>query len=227
MSDSDMFVVSLIGQKGGSGKTTLSLNLAVAAARSGLSACILDLDPQANAANWRDRRAGDNPAVVSAPPSRLRQTLDAARSNGARFCLIDTPGKSDSAAIAAASAANVVLIPVNPQMFHLETLPGVLQLLRVASPVPPAWVVLNDIHPLAKSQAATLKTVISKNYGIPVCPVHLSHLEIYGSSADAGETPLETDPKGRAAGEVRALWKFTLSQLIKTLKTERKNGENQ
>jgi len=46
----------------------------------------------------RDRRENDNPAVVSAQTSRLRQTLDRAREGGATLAIIDTPGKSDSAA---------------------------------------------------------------------------------------------------------------------------------
>jgi chromosome partitioning protein len=43
---------------------------------------LLDLDPQANAANWKDRREAENPAVISAQTSLLRQTLDLARANG-------------------------------------------------------------------------------------------------------------------------------------------------
>ena len=94
-----MLITALIGQKGGTGKTTTSLGLAVAAARAGQAAAIIDLDPQANAANWKDRREAPNPAVVSAQVSRLRQTLKTAREHGAEFVVIDTPGKSDSAAV--------------------------------------------------------------------------------------------------------------------------------
>jgi Mrp family chromosome partitioning ATPase len=60
-----MFTISLIGQKGGTGKTTVALGLAVAAARAGYATAIVDLDPQASAARWKDRRADENPAVVS------------------------------------------------------------------------------------------------------------------------------------------------------------------
>jgi chromosome partitioning protein len=73
-----MFTISLLGQKGGTGKTTLALGLAVAAFRAGQIVAVIDLDPQASAANWKDRRAEENPAVVSAQSSRLKQTLSAA-----------------------------------------------------------------------------------------------------------------------------------------------------
>jgi len=85
-----MFTISIVGQKGGTGKTTTALGLAVAAARSGKSVAVIDLDPQATAANWKDRRQDEDPPVVSAQASRLRQTLEVARSSGVEFAFVDT-----------------------------------------------------------------------------------------------------------------------------------------
>ena len=70
-----MFTVSLVGQKGGTGKTTVALGLSVAASLAGMVSAIIDIDPQATATNWKDRREAENPAVVSAQASRLKQTL--------------------------------------------------------------------------------------------------------------------------------------------------------
>jgi chromosome partitioning protein len=89
-----MFKIAIIGQKGGDGKTTLALGLAVAATEAGLDVAIIDLDPQANAANWKDRRTADNPAVISAQVSRLKQTIRTAEEYGADLVLIDTPYRS-------------------------------------------------------------------------------------------------------------------------------------
>ena len=101
-----MFVTSLVGQKGGTGKTTVALGLAVAAAAAGHTVAVIDLDPQATASRWKDRRKEENPAVVSAQASRLAPALKAAESNGADFVIIDSAGRSDDSALAAAREPN-------------------------------------------------------------------------------------------------------------------------
>jgi len=130
-----MFVTSLVGQKGGTGKTTVALGLAVAAAAAGHTVAVIDLDPQATASRWKDRRKEENPAVVSAQASRLAPALKAAESNGADFVIIDSAGRSDDSALAAARAADLVLVPTRTSIVELETLPAVIDLLRIAGVV--------------------------------------------------------------------------------------------
>lgn len=210
-----MFVLAILSQKGGPGKTTLAVNLAVAAAAKGRATVIVDLDPQANAANWKDRRKAENPAVTSAPPGRLRQTLELAQAHGAEFVVIDCPGKADSSSIVAANHSHLVYVPVEAHMSNLETLAGVQTLLQATTnKTPPAFIVVNKLHPSATVQAEQVKQMIANNFPqIPVCPFHLSQLEVYASSQDAGLSVLEAEPKGRAANEIRQLYKFTISQL--------------
>jgi chromosome partitioning protein len=211
-------VIAIIGQKGGTGKTTTAIGLAVAAARAGQSAVIIDMDPQANAANWKDRREADNPAVVSAPPSRLKQTIETARAHGADYVVIDTPGKADSAAIEAARVADLVLVPSAAHIFHLETLPTLRDLLRVAGD-PPAFVLLNALHPQATVQSGAAKLLIRHTFGFEVCPVHLCRREVYADTQTTGNTPQESQPEGRAADELQRLYLFTIQQLNKSEST--------
>lgn len=117
--------IAIIGQKGGTGKTTTTVELAVTAANAGETVAVIDLDPQANAANWKDRREADNPYVVATPPGRLKQTIDAARTAEADLAIIDTAGKAYDLAIAAARHADLVLIPCHGQIYDMETLPAV------------------------------------------------------------------------------------------------------
>jgi hypothetical protein len=82
-----MKTIAVLAQKGGSGKTTLSECLAVAAELDGKSAAILDMDPQGTADSWKKRRGSDDPAVKSVTMSSLSEELDHIRAAGADFLL--------------------------------------------------------------------------------------------------------------------------------------------
>ena len=70
-----MLTVALVSQKGGAGKTTIAINLAIASELAGRPAVVVDLDPQASAATWADSRAAEAPVVVSAQAARLSEVL--------------------------------------------------------------------------------------------------------------------------------------------------------
>ncbi len=91
-----MDVIAVIAQKGGTGKTTLAVSLAVAAELNGRTVAIVDLDPQTSASRWGDRRKAETPVVVSAQPARLSHILQAADAQGADLVLIDTPPRSET-----------------------------------------------------------------------------------------------------------------------------------
>lgn len=203
-----MFTISVIGQKGGTGKTTAILGLAVAAASAGHDVAVVDLDPQASAANWKDRRENENPPVVSAQATRLRQTMEVARNNGVEYLFIDTAGRSDDSALNAARAADLVLIPSRPNIVEVETLPQVRDLLRLAGN-PPAFVLLNGIHPNAgRATVDEVTTALKDIFGFVVCPVYLCQRNAYAEAMTTGKVPQEIDNDGRAADELNRLFEF-------------------
>ncbi len=203
-----MFTVAIIGQKGGTGKTVAAIGLAVASTRAGYATVLVDLDPQATAAKWKDRRDDENPAVVSAQASRLMPVLDASRRAEIDLAIIDTAGRSDDSALNAARAADLVLIPCRPNMVEIETLGAVKDLLMLAGN-PPAFVLLNGIHPTATRQADETRDMILQAFGMKSCPVHLCHRSAYAEAPTAGRTPQEMDPEGKAAIELQRLFEFT------------------
>src|SRR5713101_791456 len=59
-----MKTISIVSQKWGAGKTTLTIHLAVAASQAGMNTAVIDLDPQASSTKWADRRQAELPRMV-------------------------------------------------------------------------------------------------------------------------------------------------------------------
>jgi chromosome partitioning protein len=98
-----MKTVAVISQKGGSGKSTLSIHLATEAARAGGKALLIDLDPQGNAVRWAARRGEELPPDVSAEsPASIESVLINAVRDGYDIVFFDTAPNADRTALHAA-----------------------------------------------------------------------------------------------------------------------------
>ena len=200
-----MQVIALLAQKGGAGKTSLALALAVEAGGAGKTVIVLDADPQASACRWRDRRQVRDPVFIDVQPSRLQNALGAAAEQGVDLVVIDTPPRSESAALEAARVAHLVVIPCRAQILDLETVPATQQLLALAGN-PPAVAILSAVPPHGARAAQARRAIV--RFGLPVCPHTLGHRAVWGDASALGLTVTEYPPRGRAAEEMRhvALW---------------------
>ncbi len=199
-----MKVIAIISQKGGAGKTTLALHLGVAAEQDNKSTAIIDLDPQASATGWGDSREAEAPAVVSAQASRLTKVLDAARAGGADYVIIDTAPHSESAALAAARAADFILIPCRPAILDLRAISDSIDLAKLAEK--PSAVVLNAVPPRG-SLAQDAEEAVT-GYGVPIVPIHIGQRAAFQHALTVGQTAQEYEPNGKAAEEITQLYRW-------------------
>ena len=213
-----MHVIALLSQKGGTGKTTLSLHLAVAAERAGHVAAVIDLDPQASAAGWKDSRPAETPVVVSIPATRLPQALDLARGAEAELVLLDTAPHSSDVALAAAEAADVVLIPCRAGILDLRAIGATARLAKIAGK--PAYVVLNSLPPRATNVIADARDAVAV-HGLEVAPVTIQQRAAFAHALTAGQTAQEYEPDGKAADEVAQLYAW-LRTMLSDAKAHRK-----
>ena len=197
-----MRTVALISQKGGAGKTTLAAALAVTAERAGLASVLVDLDPQASAGRWGDLREAGTPVVTCAPPARLEPVLDAAREAGASVAVLDTAPHGADAALAAARASDFVLIPCRPSTADLAAIGASVDLARVADR--PAAVVVNAA-PVAGPLTGQALDAIG-GYSVEACPVVVHQRVAHVHAFTAGLAAPESEPAGKAAGEIRGLF---------------------
>ena len=199
-----MQTVAVISQKGGAGKTTLAVALAVAAERAGLTSVLVDLDPQASATQWSDLREAETPVVTHTPTARLEAVLTAARDGGADIAVLDTPPHAAGEALAAARASGFALIPCRAATADLVSIGASIDLIRIADT--PGAVVINAApvgNPLTGQAIAAVA-----GYGMEACPVvvhqRIEHVHAFTSGLSASES----SPKGKAAAEINKLFEW-------------------
>src|SRR4051794_11990379 len=197
-----MQVILINSQKGGSGKTMLAKHLSVEAERAGDGpAYLIDNDPQGSLSAWHEKREAEAPARIEVPFSNLRAGLEAIRTQGARYCFIDTASGRLEVAKDLFGLADFVIFPVQPSEDDLTAAPVTVQALKAAG-VPFVFV-------LTRVRAGTLITAqaaaILSKHG-EVAPTFVVDRTSYKSPWPKGQTVTEAESRGPAAKEISALW---------------------
>ena len=202
-----MKTIALIAQKGGVGKTTLAINLAVA---SGLRTAVFDLDQQESAAIWADRRKSEMPHVEFLTERRLAEGIKSAENGGFELAIIDTPPAAGTEAFTAAQSSNIILIPCRPSLVDLDAIRRTSQLVKTTGV--PAFVVFNAAPHSATKLLEDART-IAEGTGLKIAPTVLRERSAYRASWPLGKGVVESEPYSKAAKEMRNLTSWVLSQL--------------
>ena len=158
-------VVSVLSQKGGTGRTTLSCALAALAFRAGTATAVLDLDPQTSATKWHDLRKAngeDDPPVFATPSSRTEALVETLGQDGAGLIVTDTPPHSGADAVTVARLTDHILIPLQPSFPDHAAITRTIDIAEVAKT--PATVVLNPSlvnHPSTDDARTVVETTVA------------------------------------------------------------------
>ena len=189
-----MKTLAILSRKGGTGKTTIAVHLSVAAERDGLTTALIDLDPQASAVSWSDKREGDTPVVISAHSSRLLDLLKTAEHNGVNFAVIDTSAHAETSALAAAREADLALIPCRPASLDLLAIGATVDVVKLAKV--PAQIVFNGTP--ARGNLTDEARSAVEAYDVSCTPCSLGHRMAFVHALIDGLTVQEAEPRSKS-----------------------------
>lgn len=196
-----MPIIAIVGNKGGAGKTTLSVNLAAGISRDH-SLAMIDADPQGSSLQWR-AIAGDNVSFpVYAPTFSLKeQARSYARNND--FVLIDCPPSVHAPqTISVLEFADIALIPVQPSPVDLWATVHIEKAIKEAREVNPnlqAKLIINQLE--ARTTLSKLVRDVVTEIGIPVADTAVRRRAIYRNSALEGKSIYSTGKRGADAAQ--------------------------
>lgn len=199
-------IVSVVNQKGGVGKTTLSIHLADGLAKQGRKVALIDADAQSSSLLWSASRQGSELfPVLGMPKETLYQELQGL-AKGFDDIVIDGPPRVASVLKAAIASADIVLVPVKPSSLDVWAATDIVKLIEEVRMLKPglwATFVINERRPntrLARDVEGALCGV-----GLPVCATSVHTRSAYPVAIGQGLTVFDTEPKGKAALEMGQL----------------------
>ncbi|WP_254474525.1 ParA family partition ATPase [Bartonella sp. B1098] len=199
-------IIGLLNQKGGVGKTTLSVNLAASFSRTGARVLLIDVDPQGSALDWAAARE-EAPlfSVIGLPRATVHKEI-AQIGHSYDHIIIDGPPRVTDLARSALMASDFVLIPVLPSPYDIWAADGIVKLIDEAR------VYKENLKSAFVINRKIVNTAIGRdvNEALGIYPVHVlsssvAQRVIFAEAAVQGKAVYEVDKQGPAAAEIEAV----------------------
>jgi chromosome partitioning protein len=199
-------IIAVINQKGGAGKTTIALNLAAAMAETGGRVLVIDADPQQTAQDWAAVRETPPPfQVIGLAKPVLHRDLPKIAADYDHV-VIDGAPRNYEVARSAILSADFVLIPVQPSGADFwasrETVKLVQEAHAFKETQKSAFVVSRKI---SRSALGRDISEALAEFDMPILRAGTAQRVAYADALTAGSTVIESQPRGAAAEEIRAL----------------------
>jgi len=205
----DMRTIAVIARKGGSGKTTVAIHMAIAAHLRGNRVMLADADPQRSSSDVLKGRRGPAPGWTETAGPKLFALQVAAQRQGVDALVIDTAAGAEDELAHAIVLADLSLLVIRPTFLDFAAAIRTVDVIRRLHK--PAMIVLNQAPTAREGQEppAVKKALEAlRLMRLPVAPTILRARAAYQSALECGRSVEETDVGGPAAQEAAELWSF-------------------
>jgi chromosome partitioning protein len=202
-----MRTIAVIARKGGSGKTTVAINLAIAAHRRGLKTLLADSDPQRSLVDVLKGRHHIGPTIVETDSPGLFSLQVSALRAGIEALVIDTPAGEEEELAHAIVLADLSVLVIRPTFLDFAALLRTLKVIRHLRKG--ALVVLNQAPPRrvgVEPPAVRRAHEALRFLRLPVSPAILRSRAAYQSALETGGSAEEQTGDVAAAQEINDLW---------------------
>ena len=194
--------ISVLNQKGGAGKTTISVNLAHALQLDGAKVLLVDSDPQGSARDWNEANEGELIPVVGLDRETLAKDLKAIE-GGYDFVVIDGAPQIAKLSAAGVKAADIVIIPCQPSPYDIWAAADLVDIIKARQDVtggkPKAAFIIS--RSIKNTKLGNEVTEALEGYELPVLKSNTTQRVAYPTTASEGQTVF-IEPNSEAAKEI-------------------------
>ena len=199
--------LAVVSRKGGAGKTTVAVNLALAARAMGVKAVLADADPQRSACDVLKGRDDASSLIFETSAAKLFTLIEASRRAGADLLIIDTPAAPEADVAEAVKVADLCLAVARPT--YLDLAAAVRSVAIIQRLGKDGEIVLNQCAPPRNGvePPQVVKALEALRFaGLPVASVALRSRVAYQTASAQMRGVIELEGQAVASAEVRALF---------------------
>jgi chromosome partitioning protein len=207
-------IVTVGNTKGGVGKSTISVNLAVECARHGQKVLLIDTDPQGSSVAFRAEREADDIHAIALITDKLHKDVQGFK-DAFSTLIIDAGGRDNKVFRSAVAASDLFLLPVLPSQFDVWAAEDSVNVFKEIKPFNgmKGKMILNMVRSNTKISVEAQAALSEYTDELPLLSLRLHNRVAYKSSISLGLGVSEYEPKGKAAQEMKKLYNLIFNNI--------------